>query len=145
MLERLDEIAVKLRVRIDGKAWPKTANSLSRKINSVIGNLGDYGIEMVQDRGTERTWTITDVRPSTNPQKELGLFEQEKGDALCREAEFGMAKALAVEKYSGLVQRLLHSGFLIEYPDKDGTLTVEYDHSKGYLPSGAPLIAGDDD
>ncbi len=60
LLEALEAVAQGEKISTKSKLWPKSANSLSRRLKEVASNLADAGIRVTCDRaGHSRTRTIT--------------------------------------------------------------------------------------
>ncbi|NLG84180.1 MAG: hypothetical protein GX493_06155 [Firmicutes bacterium] len=69
LLKKLDEIAAKERIDTKAKSWPKSANSLSRRLHELRSNLEDAGIHLEigrEDGGKrERYVSLEDVKISS--------------------------------------------------------------------------------
>jgi hypothetical protein len=66
LLERLEGVAVELKISTKSKGWPKSTNYLSRRLNEVKTNLREIGIEVKLDtdgRTNTRTVEILKVSP----------------------------------------------------------------------------------
>jgi hypothetical protein len=65
LLEELKIIAVKLGINVNEKAFPKTANSLSKRINQLKTNLEETGIKIIKrEEGRQRIIHLQQVAKS---------------------------------------------------------------------------------
>jgi DNA primase len=77
LLDALEKLAETERIDIRGKGWPKSANSLTRKINGLKSNLLDAGMKIEQGKSGDRQMIITPLDTENTVQAVQTVQDQE--------------------------------------------------------------------
>jgi hypothetical protein len=83
LLSELEDIALELKINVNGKYWPKAPNHLSRRLNDVAATLREVGVEVEWSKanhGKSRIITIRKVSSPSSPSSPTPSHAQNSSD-----------------------------------------------------------------